>query len=51
MTLKELGLVPLTAEQRKALEEYEREMDKAIPEIIEAVEKRQRLADEARRRY
>lgn len=33
------------------LQEYERAMDEAIPQIIEAVRRRQELAEESRTRY
>lgn len=50
-TLAELGCTPLTAAQRDSLKEYEREMEEeAIPQMIEEVKLRQRLAAEARTR-
>lgn len=42
------GLRPVDADD---LADYEREMDAAIPEIIEAIRRRNRLAHEARQRW
>ena len=43
------GLTPLSPEQRKVIEEFRREMEEeVIPEIVNAVERRQELAAESR---
>lgn len=42
------GLLPLTDEQRAALDEFRREMEeRVIPEIVETVRRRQELARES----
>lgn len=48
--LESLGIKGLKPVDPAALVEYERAMDKAIPEIIRAVQRRNRLAAESRRR-
>lgn len=45
------GVRPLTKKERKVIEDFQREMnDVVIPEIVEAVYRRQVLAAESRKR-
>jgi hypothetical protein len=49
--LESLGIPGLRPVEPDALVEYERAMEVAVPEIVAAVRRRERLAHEARQRW